>query len=77
MLEIDAGDCLFVMPFDGIAPAHLAARVLRTLMFGITETDPLTLVVTVVVFACVGFGAGFIPARRAASVDPVVALRSE
>jgi predicted permease len=61
----------------GLPAALLAARVLRTLMFGITETDPLTLVVTVAVFACVGFGAGFIPAMRAASVDPIVALRTE
>ncbi len=61
----------------GLPVALATARVLRTLMFGITETDPITLVVTIVLFVCVGLGAGLVPARHAARVDPVVALRAE
>lgn len=61
----------------GLPVALFTARILRTLMFGLTETDPITLVATIAVFACVGLGAGLVPARRAATVDPVVALRAE
>jgi len=61
----------------GLPVAFVAARSLRFLMFGLTESDPVTIGATILLFAAVGFGAGLIPARRAASVDPVIALRAE
>ena len=48
-----------------------------SLLFGLKPRDPLTLVLAIVILAAIGFGASFIPARRATRVDPMVALRDE
>ncbi len=48
-----------------------------SLLFGLKPRDPLTLVLAIVILAAIGFGASFIPARRATRVDPMVALRYE
>ena len=61
----------------GVPLAALAARSLRSLMFGISETDPLTFGAAAAIFLVLGLVAGLAPARRAANVDPVIALRSE
>ena len=61
----------------GIPLAIAAARVLRTLMFGVTESDPAVLAGCAALFVLLGAGAGLVPARRAANVDPAVALRAE
>ena len=61
----------------GVALATLSARSLRSLMFGISEADPTTFAVTALLFLALGVVAGIAPARRAAKVDPVTALRSE
>jgi putative ABC transport system permease protein len=61
----------------GLPLAYAGARTLKTLMFGITESDPFTFVATAVFFMAIGVLAGVIPARRAASVDPMIALRAE
>jgi predicted permease len=61
----------------GVPAAILSARVLGALMFGITESDPVTVAGTTVLFLLLGLGAGMIPARRAAGVDPAIALRAE
>ena len=61
----------------GIPLAIAAARLLRTLMFGVSETDPAVLAACAACFALLGACAGLIPARRAANVDPAVALRAE
>ncbi|MGH9400668.1 MAG: FtsX-like permease family protein [Terriglobia bacterium] len=54
-----------------------AARLIRSLLFGVTPADPLTLVgATILLFAVATF-AGYIPTRRATKVDPMVALRHE
>lgn len=61
----------------GIPLAIAAARVLRTLMFGVTESDPAVLAGCAALFTLLGACAGLIPGRRAANVDPAVALRAE
>jgi predicted permease len=61
----------------GLAGALLTARFLQTLLFGVSGKDPLIYAAVVLGVACVGLAANFVPARRAASVDPIRALRSE
>src|SRR5581483_6730945 len=52
-------------------------RVLRSLLFGVSPLDPLTLCATIVALAIVAVIAAIGPARRAASIDPLAALRLE
>ncbi|HEX4683825.1 MAG TPA: ABC transporter permease, partial [Gemmatimonadaceae bacterium] len=61
----------------GFVGAYFAARLLRTLLFGITPHDPATLGVVALGLAAVGVAACWLPAARAARVDPAVALRAE
>jgi predicted permease len=56
---------------------RLASRQLSTLLYDVTSTDPLTTAVAVTVLVAVAMVAGLLPARRAARIDPVAALRSE
>jgi putative ABC transport system permease protein len=53
------------------------SKAASSLLFGLKPRDPLTLVLAIVILAAIGFGASFIPARRATRVDPMVALRYE
>ena len=61
----------------GLPLAVFAGRGLRSLMFGISEADPLTFAATAAFFLAMGLAAGIIPAWRAARVDPMRALRAE
>ena len=61
----------------GLAGALFAERLLRSLLFGITPHDPATLGVVAFVLGLVGVAACWLPAARAARVDPAVALRAE
>jgi putative ABC transport system permease protein len=61
----------------GLAGAFAVTRYLSSLLFGITPLDPATFVAVALVFAGVALLASYVPARRATSVDPLVALRSE
>ena len=61
----------------GVATAAGMSRLLASLLNGVSPTDPLTFAVVVTTLAAVAFLAAFIPARRASSVDPIVALRYE
>jgi ABC-type antimicrobial peptide transport system permease subunit len=54
-----------------------AARLIENLLFGVTPTDPATMVTAVVFVSGVAVLSGYLPARRAARVDPMVALRYE
>jgi ABC-type antimicrobial peptide transport system permease subunit len=49
----------------------------RSQLFGISKSDPLTLSVVIVLVAAIAFVSAALPARRAAKVDPMVALRYE
>ncbi len=61
----------------GIAGALAATRLLATLLSEITPTDPVTFSVVAMAILLAALAAGFIPAQRAAHVDPLVALRHE
>ena len=57
--------------------ALLLARTLRSQLYGVSATDPLTLVSVIVLIAAVALMAALLPTRRAATINPNVALRSE
>jgi ABC-type antimicrobial peptide transport system permease subunit len=60
----------------GVAGALSLTRLMQGLLFGVPPHDPVTLGVVALVMATVGIGACWIPAFRAASIDPAVALRA-
>ena len=61
----------------GVGGSLLLGRTVQALLFGVSATDPPTLAGVAVVLVAVAGLAGYVPARRAARVDPMVALRSE
>jgi putative ABC transport system permease protein len=61
----------------GLAGAFVAARALKSMLFGVSPADPLTFAAVTVFLALVAFAACWIPARRATKIDPMIALRSE
>jgi predicted permease len=61
----------------GVPAALIVARLISTQLFGLSPTDPLTLVGAAIVLAVVAMLAGYLPARRAARVNPLNALRYE
>jgi putative ABC transport system permease protein len=61
----------------GLLGAWGLTRYLRTLLFNVSPTDPWTFIAVPVVLCAVALAATFIPARKAAAVDPIVALRYE
>jgi predicted permease len=60
----------------GVTGAFLATGAIRGLLFGVAPTDPLTFIGVVVLMAAIGIVACWIPARRAARIDPVIAMRA-
>jgi predicted permease len=61
----------------GIPVALVGGRLMKTQLYGVSTYDPITLAGAVVVLAAAAALAGFIPARRAASIEPMNALRTE
>ncbi len=61
----------------GVAGAIAASGLLRSRLYGVSPTDPATFAIVVALISAVAALACFVPARRAARVDPVIALRAE
>ena len=61
----------------GLAISLYATRFVRAQLFGLSATDPATLAIAAATIALVAFLAGYLPARRASALDPMLALRTE
>jgi predicted permease len=62
---------------SGLACSWIVTRALKAFLFGVGEHDPATILLVCILLAVCGLAAALIPARRAASIDPVQALRTE
>lgn len=87
-LGADRGDVLRLVLREGLAPvligvaiglpaALAGARLITSLLFGLTPADPLTIGVATMLLLGVAALAGYLPARKASRVDPITALRCE
>ena len=61
----------------GLAGALALTRVMSSLLFGVTERDPITFVAVAALLIVIAFIACFVPAHRATRIDPLIALRCE
>ncbi len=61
----------------GLAASFAATGLVRGLLYGVEPSDPLTVVAGTAVLVVTALAAAYLPARRAAAVDPMTALRVE
>jgi putative ABC transport system permease protein len=61
----------------GLIAAYALTRTITAFLYGVSATDPATALSVAVVLLVVAFAAAFVPARRAAGIDPTIALRAE
>ena len=80
-LFIPTGGVFFVLSVSGIAVgvvfAAAAGSALRSFLFGVTVHDPTTYVAVPVLLSAAALAGAYIPGRRAARIDPLVALRAD
>jgi putative ABC transport system permease protein len=80
ILKLIIGQGMFVAVIGlviGLVVAFIVTRLMTSLLYGVSASDPLTFGIVTLILASVAFLACYIPARRAAGVDPMVALRQE
>jgi predicted permease len=61
----------------GLAGAFTLTRLMRSLLFGVQPTDPLTFAAIALLLTVIALVASYVPARRAARIDPIMSLRAE
>jgi hypothetical protein len=61
----------------GMTAAAFVAQYLRVMLFGVSPSDPTTFVAAAILLPFLALMAAYVPARRAASVDPLLALRHD
>jgi ABC-type antimicrobial peptide transport system permease subunit len=80
VLRMAMGDVAVVVGIGlvaGLGASLAVTKYVASLLYGVTPTDPRMLFLAALLFAAVAALAGFVPARRASLVDPMVALREE
>ena len=77
MVLAEGGILLVYGLFLGVAGALIGTRLIQGLLFGVAPNDPLTLVTVAVMMVLVGVAACWLPALRAAKIDPAVAIRRQ
>ena len=75
MVLMEGGVLLVMGLVLGVIGSLLATRLIQGLLFGVTPNDPVTLAAVAVAMVAIGVAACWVPARRAAKVDPAVAMR--
>jgi len=77
MVLAEGGTLLGYGLFLGVAGALIGTRLIRGLLFGVTPNDPMTLAAVAAMMVLVGIAACWLPALRAAKIDPAVAIRRQ
>ena len=77
MVLMEGGVLLVFGLVAGVAGAVFATRLVQGLLFGVAPHDPVTLAGVAVTMGAVGIAACWLPALRAARIDPVVAMRGQ
>ena len=77
MILGEGGVLLVVGLVLGVSGAVFATRLMQGLLFGVAPNDPITLALVAVAMAAVGIAACWLPALRAASIDPAIAIRNQ
>jgi putative ABC transport system permease protein len=77
MILAEGGILLVYGLFLGVAGALIGTRLIQGLLFGVAPNDPVTLVTVAVMMVLVGVAACWLPALRAAKIDPAVAIRRQ
>ena len=80
VLRMVLGEVAFLVGvglLSGLAVAVATTRIVASFLYGLTATDPLTIMLASGVLATVAAVAGFLPARRASRLDPMASLREE
>jgi ABC-type antimicrobial peptide transport system permease subunit len=68
---------VFIGVAIGLGAALAGTRLIASMLFGLVATDPVTIIAGAALMIGVASAAGYLPARRASKVDPMVALRYE
>jgi ABC-type antimicrobial peptide transport system permease subunit len=77
MVIMEGGVLLAIGLVFGIALAMAGSRLIQGLLFGVPPHDPLTLGLVAGIMTAIGMGACWVPAARAARIDPAITMRSQ
>jgi len=77
MILREGGELLAIGLVLGVVGAAFATRVIQRLLFGVEPHDPITFIAVAAMMAAIGLVACWLPARRAARIDPAITMRSQ